>query len=115
MDITRLRKGPRMSQIIIHGDMIFMAGQISEDLSGDAAAQTRIILEKIDRYLAEAGSSKSKLLSALIHLNDVADFGSMNGVWDEWVDADNTPARTTVGATLARPGVLVEVTITAAR
>lgn len=110
-----MQKGPRMSQIIIHGDMIFMAGQISDDLTGDAAAQTRSILVKIDRRLAEAGSSKSKLLSALIHLNDVKDFAAMNEVWDAWVDPDNTPARTTVGAILARPGILVEITVTAAR
>jgi enamine deaminase RidA (YjgF/YER057c/UK114 family) len=62
MTITRIKPGPRMSQIVIHGDTVYTAGQIADDSSQDLAGQTRQVLAKIDGLLAEAGSDKSKIL-----------------------------------------------------
>jgi enamine deaminase RidA (YjgF/YER057c/UK114 family) len=115
MEITRNRKGPRMSQIVIHGDTIYLAGNVADTQDADTGGQTRDVLRKIDALLQEAGSSKSKLLSATIYLADIRDFAAMNEVWDAWVDPDNTPARTTVQARLARASVRVEITVVAAR
>ena len=115
MEITRKHVGPRMSQIVCHGNTVYLAGQIADELSGDVADQTRQILEKIDGYLAEAGTDKRNLLSGLIHLAHVGDFKAMNEVWDAWVVEGCTPARTCVGATIVRPNILVEITIVAAR
>ncbi|MEW5685773.1 MAG: RidA family protein [Pseudomonadota bacterium] len=114
MTIQRLDSGPRMSQAVIHGDTIYLAGQVGEP--GDSvAAQTRTILAEIDSLLARAGSEKSKILSATIWLADMATFGEMNAVWDAWVDTNNPPARATGESKLATPDYKVEIIVIAAR
>ena len=116
MSIKRLHIGPRMSQIVIHGDTVYLAGQVAQDAPGTSVAeQTKDILARIDRLLAEAGSDKSKLLSATIWLADIGTFNEMNGVWDAWIDPDNPPARACVESKLAAPQFTVEIGIVAAR
>ncbi len=111
--ITRIESGPRMSQAVVYGDMVYLAGQVGE---GDSvASQTRAALAEIDRLLAMAGSDKSRILSATIWLADIADFAEMNSVWDVWVDKANPPARATGEAKLAAPKYKVEVIIVAAK
>ena len=78
------------------------------------AEQTADILATVDRLLKAAGSDKSKLLQAIIWLDDMKDFAEMNSVWDKWVDPQNTPARATGEAKLAAPQYKVEIIITAA-
>ena len=112
--ITRLHSDDRMSQAVIHGDTIWLAGQVGEP-GEDVVAQTRTALAEIDSLLAEAGSSKAKILSATIWLADIADFEAMNSVWDAWVDPANPPARATGEARLAAPEYRVEIIIVAAR
>lgn len=113
MSIERLHKGKRMSQIVIHGDTIYLAGQVGEGVS--VTEQTKSCLASVDKLLAEAGSSKSKMLQAIIWLADMKDFAEMNAVWDGWVDPDNTPARACGEAKLATPDFKVEVIVTAAK
>ena len=115
MSIQRINPGPRMSQAVIHGDTIYIAGQIAGDTTQDAAGQTRQILAKIDALLREAGSDKSKLLAANIWLADVASYDAMNKVWDAWVTPGSPPARATVGSPLAGPQFLVEIAAIAAK
>lgn len=112
--ITRLHSDDRMSQAVIHGDTIWLAGQVGEP-GEDVVAQTRTALAEIDSLLSEAGSSKAKILSATIWLADIADFEAMNSVWDAWVDPANPPARATGEARLAAPEYRVEIIIVAAR
>jgi enamine deaminase RidA (YjgF/YER057c/UK114 family) len=113
MSIRRIEPGPRMSQAVIHGNTVYLAGQVGAP--GESVAnQTKAVLASIDRLLAEAGSSKSKLLQAIIWLDDMANFAEMNAVWDAWVDPANTPARATGEAKLAGPEYKVEIIITAA-
>ncbi|MEP1793066.1 RidA family protein [Parasphingorhabdus sp.] len=102
-----------MSQTVIHGDTIYLAGQVGE--GADVTAQTNSMLGEVDRLLSDAGSSKSHILSATIWIADIAGFGDMNAVWDAWVDPANPPARACVEARLATPDFLVEVMITAAK
>ena len=73
------------------------------------------MLRQIDALLAEAGTDKTKLLTATIYLADIGTFASMNKVWDAWVDPANAPARATVEARLAAPEYLVEIQVVAAR
>ncbi|MFP5460587.1 MAG: RidA family protein [Gammaproteobacteria bacterium] len=115
MTITRLHVGPRMSEAAIHNGVVYLAGQVAEDPSQDAAGQTRQVLAAIDRLLAEAGSDKTRILQATIFLKSIADFRVMNSVWDTWVPAGQTPARATVEAGLARPEYLVEIKVIAAQ
>lgn len=116
MSIKRLRVAPRMSQIVIHGDVVHIAGQVAlEAPAAPVDDQTRDILGRIDSLLAEAGTDKSKLLSATIWLADMATFDDLNAVWDAWVDPKNPPARACVEAKLAAPQYTVEIMVTAAR
>lgn len=112
-DIKRLNKGPRMSQIVAHGGLVWLAGQVGNP--GESVTdQTKTVLAKIDQLLAEAGTSKSRLLQATIWLADMKDFAAMNAVWDGWVDPENTPARATGESKLATPEHLVEIIVVAA-
>ncbi len=112
--ITRLEPGARMSEAVIHGDTIYLAGQVGEP-GEDVVAQTKTCLSEIERLLGLAGSDKSKILMATIWLSDIADFAAMNSVWDAWVDPANPPARATSEAKLASPDYLVEIVVTAAK
>lgn len=114
MTITRIQAGPRMSQAVVCNGMVFLAGQVAEDAKQDAGGQTKQVLAAIDRLLAEAGSDKSRVLTATVYLADMADYAAMNAAWDAWVSPGNAPARATVEAQLARPGWLVEIVVTAA-
>ncbi|RUZ75111.1 RidA family protein [Mesorhizobium sp. M7A.F.Ca.US.006.01.1.1] len=113
MSIRRIDVGPRMSQIVIHGDTVYLAGQVGQP-TGNVASQTRDILAAIDELLAKAGSDKTKILQAIIWLADMSTFAEMNAEWDKWVPQGNTPARATGEAKLATPDYLVEIIITAA-
>jgi enamine deaminase RidA (YjgF/YER057c/UK114 family) len=88
---------------------------VTPDPGGDIATQTRQVLERIDKLLAMAGSDKSKLLTAQVWLSDMRLFEAHNAVWNAWVDRGNPPARACVRADLVRPGLLVEIMVTAAR
>jgi enamine deaminase RidA (YjgF/YER057c/UK114 family) len=114
MTIKRLHAGPRMSQAVIHNGVAYLAGQVAKDPGKDVIDQTHQVLATIDSLLAEAGSDKSRILSATIYLADMADFPAMNAVWDAWVPPGATPARATVEAALATPQYQVEIMVTAA-
>src|SRR5574337_1664779 len=106
MTIRRLETGPRMSQAVIHNGVVYLAGQVADSAKGKSVAeQTREILGKIDRMLAEAGSDKTKILSATIYLADIGAFAEMNAVWDAWVAAgqgvSNRRARRAAGSCAA--------------
>ncbi|MBL8342882.1 MAG: RidA family protein [Rubrivivax sp.] len=112
--IKRIKPGPRMSGAVVHGNTVYLAGLTADDKSQDVKGQTRQILAKIDGLLAEAGSDKSKILSANIWLTDIGTWSQMNEVWDAWVAPGHTPARATVEARLAAPGLTVEIMVQAA-
>src|SRR5713101_4570689 len=115
VSIQRLQPGKRLSAAVVHGDTVYLAGQIAGDASADVKGQTQQILKKIDDLLAAAGTSKSKLLSATIWLADMRYFDDMNSVWDAWMDPANPPARATVEARLAAPKYFVEIAGVAAK
>jgi enamine deaminase RidA (YjgF/YER057c/UK114 family) len=114
-DIERLHTNNRMSQAVIHGDTVYLAGQVAADNSADVAGQTKQILQQIDGLLAEAGSDKTKILMATIWLSDIATFADMNGEWDAWVPAGDTPARACVESKLANDAYKVEIRVVAGR
>jgi enamine deaminase RidA (YjgF/YER057c/UK114 family) len=115
MNIVRIEAGRRMSAAVVHGDTVYLAGHVSKEPAGSVRGQTEAILRNIDARLAEAGTDRSKLLSANIWLADIGTFDEMNAAWDAWVDRANPPARATVEARLASPDYLVEIAIIAAR
>jgi enamine deaminase RidA (YjgF/YER057c/UK114 family) len=112
MTIKRIENGRRMSQAVVHGNTVYLAGQVGEGAT--VADQCRSALAEVDRLLAAAGSNKSKILQTIIYLSDMSTFAEMNAVWEAWVDPDNTPARATSQAALATPDYKVEFIVTAA-
>lgn len=103
-----------MSKIVRHVGTVYLSGQTAGDADLDVAEQTQACLDKVDALLAEAGTSRERLISALIHIKSMSDFAAMNEVWDAWVADVCKPARTCVEATMARPEILVEISVTAA-
>ncbi len=114
MTIQRFETAPRMSQMVVHNDTIYLAGQVG-DPAGDIAEQTRSMLAKVDRLLAEVGSDKTKILQATIWLASMGDFTPMNEIWDSWVPEGHAPGRACGEARLATPDYKVEIIIIAAK
>lgn len=113
MTIERSELSKRMSQVVVHGDTIYLAGQVGK---GDSVTeQTLDMLGQVDRLLASAGSNKSRILSATIWMADMDTVDEMNTVWDAWIDPENPPARACVESRLVTADFLVEVMIIAAR
>lgn len=115
MSIQRLRIEKRYSEIVIHNGTVHLAGQLADDYDGDIREQTLQTLANIDRYLAEAGSDKTRILSVTIYLKDMADYAGLNEVYDAWVAEGAAPARACVEAKLYDPRVLVEMMVVAAQ
>jgi len=115
MSISRMgTERRRMSKIVVHNDTIYLCGQVAKDANADIRGQTRTMLEKVDALLIEAGSDRKHILSATLYIKDMKDFSEMNEVWDAWVIEGYSPARACVQANLARPELLVEVSVIAA-
>ena len=112
--IRRLQPGARMSQAVVHGNTVYLAGQVATDTSVGVAGQTRQVLAAIDALLAAAGTDKTRILSANVYLADIGTFAEMNTIWDAWVSKEHPPARATVEARLAAPAYRVEIQVIAA-
>ncbi len=115
-NIRRITVGPRMSQAVVHGDTVYLSGQVATTTAGGSMTdQVTEILAQIDALLAEAGTDKSKLLTANIYITDLARFAELNAVWESWVVPGSTPCRTTIEAKLASPDYAIEIGVVAAK
>ncbi|WP_035061371.1 RidA family protein [Andreprevotia chitinilytica] len=112
--IQRYHVGPRLSEIVVHNNTVYLAGQVAESLEKTTKGQADEVLASIDHLLSEVGSDKQKLLSVTIYLADMADYDAMNEAWSAWVHPGQTPARATVEARLADPRYKVEMSVIAA-
>jgi enamine deaminase RidA (YjgF/YER057c/UK114 family) len=115
MPIIRHEPGKFLSGAVEANGFVFVAGQVADDLSQDAAGQTKQILARIDALLAKAGTDKSKVLWANVWVTDIRNREAMNTAWTAWVEPKNLPARATVEAKLADPRMLVEIACVAAK
>ena len=142
--ITRIgTDDPRMSQAVVHGDTVYLSGQVPENWKAPVgllacacacacakrrrafnsltpgalqlAEQVSSTLAKVDAQLAAAGTDKRRLLSVQLWLKSMDDFAAMNAIWVDWLDADAKPARACVEAPMAHPDILFEVMVTAAK
>jgi enamine deaminase RidA (YjgF/YER057c/UK114 family) len=114
MTIQRHNVGKRLSEIVVHNGVAYLAGEVPDDTSKDVTGQTAEVLAKIDKLLKQVGSDKTKILSAQIFLPDMKDFAGMNAAWEAWIPAGQTPARATIEAKLANPALKVEIMCIAA-
>lgn len=104
----------RLANAVVHGRTVYLAGQVPEDGTEGAEAQTASVLREIDAMLAKAGTGKRHILSALVVLADIRDAPAMNRAWDAWVDPAHPPARATIEGKLVDPSWAVEIIVTAA-
>jgi len=115
MSIKRHQPGKLFSAAVEHNGVVYVAGQVADDLSQGVKGQTEQVLKKIDALLAAAGTSKSRILSANVWVTDIRNRDEMNAAWTAWADPTNLPARATVEAKLADPRMLVEIMVTCAK
>lgn len=114
MNIHRQDTKQRMSRVVIHNGTIYLCGQVCKDATQGITEQTATMLEKVDDLLLQSGSDREHLLSATIYVRDMKDFAAMNAVWDAWIPEGRAPARACVEARMARPELLVEISVVAA-
>ena len=115
MTIKRFGVGPAISRAVEHDKIIYLSGMTADDKSADMAGQTQQVLARIERQLSEAGTDKTRLLSAMVFLSDMSRKDDMNEVWKTWIDPAHPPARVTLGADLGSRATLVEIMVTAAK
>ena len=112
------RSGPHagiLHEVVEHNGTLYLAGVVAEDLSQDMTGQAKSVFGQIDVLLKEHGSSKDKLLTALIFVTNMKDKPAMNAVWKEWLAPANLPTRATIGVNDLEPNVRLEVVVTAAK
>lgn len=114
MSITRINSSERASQIVIHNETIYLAGQVASDVTVGIQEQTQNCLDKVEARLIEAGSDKDHILSSTVFLRDMKDFAFMNEIWNAWFADCGKPARACVAAEMARREILVEICVIAA-
>jgi enamine deaminase RidA (YjgF/YER057c/UK114 family) len=113
--IVRIATDRRRSRAVVYNGIVFVGGQAADDRSEDIRGQTKQVLAKVEKFLADAGTDKSRLLSAQIWLKDIAkDFAGMNEIWDAWTAPNSAPTRATAQCEMGAPDVLVEIIVTAA-
>ena len=102
------------SRAIRVGNLIYVAGTTAASSGkplaiGDAAAQTRAILDTISEALGKAGASMADIVRTRVYLADIADFDAVGRVHGE-VFGEIRPANTTLQvAGFPSPAWLVEI------
>lgn len=107
---------PNLSPAILAGSRLYLSGMlgVTPETTGDAAAQTRETLRRLQATMARAGFAPADVVDSLVYLTRPSDFGAMNGAYREFLSPP-FPTRATVQAALAAPGGLVEIMMTAVR
>ena len=114
MNIGRHQTNERTSKVVVHNNVAYLCGQVAADADADITQQTQTMLVKVNGLLASVGSDTTRMLSATIYLKSMDDFAAMNLVWNAWVPSGHAPARACEQAAMARPALLVEISVTAA-
>jgi enamine deaminase RidA (YjgF/YER057c/UK114 family) len=112
--IQRYVTNSRLSRLVIHNKVAYVAGTGPDTATASAAEQTREVLTKIEEFLTQAKTDKSKLLSATVWVKDLKDLSNINEVWDAWLPPGSAPARSCVEATPARSDFALAISVTAA-
>ncbi len=111
------RTGPYggiLHEVVEHNGVLYFGGLVAEDLTADIEGQTADMFRQADALLAQHGSDKTRILSALVFLPDLALKDGFNKVWKGYFAPEHLPARAAIGIGDLGPGVLVEMVLTAA-
>jgi enamine deaminase RidA (YjgF/YER057c/UK114 family) len=104
-----------LHEVVEYNGVLYFSGVIAEDLSLDMAGQAKDAFNQIDKLLAQHGSSRERLLTALIFVTDMKQKPAMNKVWKEWLPPQAMPTRATIGVSDLEPNILIEIVVTAAK
>ncbi|MFN4089718.1 MAG: RidA family protein [Alphaproteobacteria bacterium] len=105
--------GGIMHEVVEHHGVLHFAGVVAEDASLDMEGQARQVFQQIDELLTANGSSRERVLTALIFVTDMKAKPAMNKAWKEWLGPEHMPTRATIGVA-DLDGYLIEVVVTAA-
>ena len=117
-DKAPLAIGP-YSQGINTGNLLFLSGQLpicpekGELVATDIEGQTRQSLENGKAILASAGCTLDDVVKTTVFLQDIADFAKMNGVYAEFFNEGNYPARSAFQVAALPKEALVEIEVVA--
>jgi len=108
-------KNPNLSSAIRVGNRLFVSGFLgnTDATRGDAAAQTRETLARIERTMAAAGFTPGHVVDNLVYVTDMKHHAAVGAVLRDRLP--HRHARTDVQADLVAPDGLVEVMVTAAK
>lgn len=102
------------SQAIKAGNLVFVSGQIpiipetGETLQGDAAVQTRQVLNNLRNILDAAGTSLDRVVKTTIFMKDLNDYAAVNDVYKEFFQ-NEPPARAAVQVSRLPKDVAIEI------
>ena len=113
-DINRIQPQKWNSRGAVHENLVFLSGIVADDKTLPIKEQTKQVLDKIDTFLAEAGTDKTRILTSTVYMADLSQKDDMNEVWMAWLDKADLPARAAVGVELT-PNTLVEIMVTATK
>ncbi len=114
MDIRRIEPREWNSRAVVYENLVFLSGIVADDKSVPVKEQTEQVLGKIDEFLAEAGTDKTRILSSTVYMADLTQKDQMNEAWMAWLDKSDLPARAAVGFQLT-PNTLVEIMVCATK
>lgn len=113
--ITRIETDTRRSRAVVYNGVVYVGGMAADDRSQDITGQTKQALERVEKFLSQAGTDKSRLLTAQIWLKDIErDFEAMNAVWNSWTAPNCAPTRATCQCDMGAADVLFEIIVSAA-
>lgn len=113
-DIQRINQNHRRSRAVVHNGLVYLAGQVPSDLALDITGQAGEVLDKIGELLTDAGTDKSRVLTAQVWLRTRDDLAAFNALWDAWVAPGHTPARICGYVPMNNPDCRVEIQVIAA-
>ncbi|MCW4113446.1 RidA family protein [Aurantimonas sp. MSK8Z-1] len=112
--VKRILQTPIMHRMVEHNGVVYLGGIVADDRSQSMGGQTAQICEKIDALLAEAGTDKTKLLTAMLYITDMSQKDAMNQAWTRWIEAGDLPTRATIGVADLGKDILIEIVVSAA-
>ncbi|MCP5156628.1 MAG: RidA family protein [Ectothiorhodospiraceae bacterium] len=107
--------GGTLHEVVEHGETLYLAGIVAEELSPDMTAQAEDVMRQLETLLADNGSDLSRLLQVTIYFTDLAAKPAFDAVWKRRIGAAHMPARAGIGVADLGAGVLLEMVATAAK
>ncbi|EAQ50388.1 MULTISPECIES: RidA family protein [Leeuwenhoekiella] len=107
------------NQAVFAGDTLFVSGQIPLDpktgelVSGDIAAETKMVMQNLEAILTEAGLTFENVVKSSIFLSDMNSFAQVNEVYGTFFNEETAPARETVEVANLPKFVNVEISMIA--